>query len=357
MVSLHNLSPASGRQSQFGKAIGFVAGGIGDQIYHLTQLRALAAASTGGVIDIACISPGPIGTLLAHTTWVNAVIDARPLRRYVPGLRGEPAVRSLRQNKYDTAFFMHRSTSFKLAAMRARISHRVGLSGQKLDRFLLHHSLSLNAGGDRRQLWGHRPFIAAIDEYVQAQGLILDDTTPTITPNATETAEVKEMLGAMRGPITIVNLYALDPARRWPIADAIQVITRLATETKGTFLLNAGPDASAYHHEAMTAWHTAVAQNPALNADQLRDSLTLNPSMAKDVALYQAANYYMGVDSFTANLALNSNLQSLILFAKSSDILRYRPYCEPIAAPIEGQIGSISPADILAGFERLRSRT
>ena len=160
----------------------------------------------------------------------------------------------------------------------------------------------------------------------------------------------------MRGPITIVNLYALDSARRWPIADAIQVITQLANETKGTFLLNAGPDASAYHREAMAAWHTAVAQNPALTADQLRDCLTLNPSMAKDVALYQAANYYLGVDSFTANLALNSNLQSVILFAKTSDILRYRPYCEPIAAPVEGQIGSINPTDILAGFGRLHSR-
>ena len=356
MVSLHNLSPASGHQTRFGKAIGFVAGGIGDQIYHLTQLRALAAASTDGVIDIACISPGPIATLLAHTDWVNTVIDARPLRRYLPGLRGESAVRSLRQNRYDTAFFLHRSTSFKIAAMRAGIRHRVGLSGQKMDRFLLHHSLSLTAGGARRSLWGHRPFIAAIDEYVEAQGLILDDTTPTITPDVTATAEVKTMLEGMQGPITIVNLYALDPARRWPIADAIHVISRLATETGGTFLLNAGPDASAYHQDAMAAWHNVIAQNPALHAGQLRDCLTLNPSMAKDVALYQAADYYLGVDSFTANLALNSNLQSVILFAKPSDILQYRPFCEPIAAPIEGQIGSINPADILHGFAQLRSR-
>ena len=39
----------------FGKSLGFVAGGIGDQIYHLTQLRALASASLDGKID-----PAPI---------------------------------------------------------------------------------------------------------------------------------------------------------------------------------------------------------------------------------------------------------------------------------------------------------
>ena len=39
-----------------GRSIGFVAGGIGDQIYHLTQLRALAGISQTGTIDIACIT-------------------------------------------------------------------------------------------------------------------------------------------------------------------------------------------------------------------------------------------------------------------------------------------------------------
>ena len=51
----------------FGKSLGFVAGGIGDQIYHLTQLRALASASLDGKIDLACIHPGPISTLLANS--------------------------------------------------------------------------------------------------------------------------------------------------------------------------------------------------------------------------------------------------------------------------------------------------
>ena len=73
----------------FGRSIGFVAGGIGDQIYHLTQLRALAGASFDGKIDIACIHPGPIAILLAHSPWAGKIIDARPLRRYIPAARLE----------------------------------------------------------------------------------------------------------------------------------------------------------------------------------------------------------------------------------------------------------------------------
>ena len=47
-------------QIWYGKSLGFVAGGIGDQIYHLTQLRALASASLDSKIDLACIHPDSI---------------------------------------------------------------------------------------------------------------------------------------------------------------------------------------------------------------------------------------------------------------------------------------------------------
>ena len=168
---------------EFGRAVGFVAGGIGDQIYHLTQLRSLAGACQTGTIDIACIHPGPTSRILAATPWVGRIIDARPIRRYVPGLRGSDTVRALRLHKYDTAFFMHRSTSFKLASAFAGIPSRIGLSDGWVDKLLLSEALPLENGGNRRSVWGHRPFIAAIDEFILNNGLHLDLKTPTISPD------------------------------------------------------------------------------------------------------------------------------------------------------------------------------
>lgn len=336
----------------YGKAIGFVAGGIGDQIYHLTQLRALATACANGRIDIACIHPGPIKTLLASTPWVGDIVDARPMRRYRLGLKKSATIKNLKASQYDSAFFMHRSTSFKLAALSAGIETRIGLRGSWLDRWLLQRKLHLDAGGDRRSLWGHRPFIASIDDYILKMGLQLDDTTPTITPTkAAQTDAIK--LRQRDRLLIIVNLFAMDEARRWPIANAIEVITHLAETTGASFLLNAGPDAAEYHRNVMMAWNKAVANNPALMSDQLRDCLTLSPSMEKDVALYHLADYYIGVDSFTANLAMNCNLPALILFAKTGDILRYRSTVSAIAAPTEGQIGSIDTTEIINDFIKL----
>ena len=222
---------AFGPAPLYGRAIGFVAGGIGDQIYHLGQLRALAGACRTGTIDIACIHPGPVSRILAATPWVGRVIDARPLRRYLPGIRGSETVKALRFHRYDTAFFMHRSTSFKLAARAAGIPRRIGLADGMVDRVLLQESLSLAAGGARRDLWGHRPFIAAIDEYVMSNGLPLAPDIPTILPERTAVKLAQKMVEGLPRPISIVNLFALDNNRRWPVAAAIDVIAKLPGRT------------------------------------------------------------------------------------------------------------------------------
>ena len=192
-------SPSRPSTPDFGRAIGFVAGGIGDQIYHLGQLRALAAACQTATIDIACIHPGPISRILAATPWVGRVVDARPLRRYKPWSRTSETVTALRHRRYDTAFFMHRSTSFKLAARTAGIPRRIGLADGFFDRMLLDTPLALTDGGARREAWGHRPFIAAMDEYVIGSGLDLAPDIPTIIPGKNATRDARRLVASLPG--------------------------------------------------------------------------------------------------------------------------------------------------------------
>lgn len=336
----------------FGRAIGFVAGGIGDQIYHLGQLRALAAACQTGSIDIACIHPGPISRILAATPWVGRIIDSRPLRRYVPGLRGSETVRALRLHRYDTAFFMHRSTSFKLAALAAGIPNRIGLADGMVDNVLLQRPLSLAGGGARRDLWGHRPFIAAIDEYISDAGLDLAPTIPTILPDRAAMTLARRMIDGLPRPVSVVNLFAVDDKRRWPVAAAIKTISQLA-EQGGSFILNAGPDAADMHLDALSAWKDACRANSRIKPGQLIDSLGPDASMERDVALYHLADRYIGVDSFTANLAMNCNLPAVVLFAKSSDRLAYRSQVEAVIPAVEGNLGTISGSDILTAVKQL----
>lgn len=165
------------------------------------------------------------------------------------------------------------------------------------------------------------------------------------------------MLAPISGPIIMLNLFAVDPMRRWPISAALESVLHLAEATGGTFILNAGPDARTYHQECMAQWQAMTASKNSKIQASLIDSLEHNPSMAKDVALYHRADFYIGVDSFTANLALNCNLPALILFARESDILRYRSISQPVAAPEDGDISSVPSEKIIAAFDKLSKIT
>ena len=341
----------------FGRAIGFVAGGIGDQIYHLGQLRALAAACQTTTIDIACIHPGPISQILAATPWVGRVVDARPLRRYKPWSRPSDTITALRHRRYDTAFFMHRSTSFKLAARTAGIPRRIGLADGFFDRMLLDKPLALKDGGARREAWGHRPFIAAMDEYVTGSGLDLAPDIPTIIPDKHATRNARRLLTSLPGPISVVNLFAVDKKRRWPVEAAIETIRQLAIDG-GSFKLNAGPDAAEAHRQALACWHSACKADKRIRPDQLIDSLGVGASMERDVALFNLADRYIGVDSFTAKLAMNCNLPAVILFASVGDSLSYRSVTKPVVPEKPGDLGTISCGEVLAAVGDLaRHRT
>ena len=343
----HRDTTHQGLTTELGRSIGFVAGGIGDQIYHLTQLRALAGISQTGTIDIACITPGPMSRILAATPWVGRIIDSRPIRRYLPGMRGAAAVKALRLHRYDSAFILHRSTSFKLAAAFAGIRYRAGLADSWLDRLLLQTPLPLSGGGERRSLWGHRPFIGAIDEFLNDLGLVLDENTPTILPDPEATCQAKAFLRPFTGPVVIVNLFVQGEGRRWPIDPAIDTVAELARTTGGSFILNAGPDAAEYHRVAMAAWHRRCAKDPQIRKTQLVDSLGPDASMERDVALYHLADAYLGVDSFTANLAMNCNLPAVVLFAAKRDRLAYRSQVTPLAPENRGDFSSLGTRTIV----------
>ena len=151
-------------------------------------------------------------------------------------------------------------------------------------------------------------------------------------------ATVANFLAHLPRPIIIVNLFAADPARRWSLDHASATLKNLAHQLGGSLLLNAGPDAASYHDAMLEQW-----DGPA---NQLIDSLRHAPSLARDIALYHAADGYVGVDSFTANLAFNCNLPATVLFAKAGDRLRYKPSVFPLFPDTGKGLDSISPDEI-----------
>ena len=152
------------------QVIAFTSGGIGDQLYHFSQIQALSDYYNSPV-DLVCRQSSFLASLCEQSSWAGQILDADPLRLVTRPGNFVKAVRQLRARNYDYAYILHRSTSFKLAAKMAGIKQITGLAGAGVDRWLVDKLLPADAGGERRSAWGHRPFIAAMDMYLAERGL------------------------------------------------------------------------------------------------------------------------------------------------------------------------------------------
>ncbi len=81
--------------------------------------------------------------------------------------------------------------------------------------------------------------------------------------------------------------------------------------------------------------------------DQSIDFLPHAPSLARDNALYHAADGYVSVDGFTANLAFDCKLPTTVLVAEFGDELRYKSAVLPLLPNAGKGLDSISSNDSL----------
>ena len=147
----------------------------------------------------------------------------------------------------------------------------------------------------------------------------------------------------------------MDEKRRWSVEAAIETIRQLAVGG-GNFILNVGPDAAEAHRQALACWHSACKADKRIRPNQLIDSLGAGAGMERDAALYHLADRYIGVDSFTANLAMNSNHPAVILLISVGDSLSYRSVTKPVTPEQPGNFGTQSSGDMLAAVGDLGPR-
>ena len=319
------------------QVIAFTSGGIGDQLYHFSQIQALSDYHNSPV-DLVCRQSSMLASLCAQSSWAGQILDADPLRLVTRPGSFVKAVRQLRAKNYDYAYILHRSTSFKLAAKMAGIKTITGLAGAGVDRWLVDELLPADAGGGRRSAWGHRPFIAAMDMYLAERGLDFEGPPPLV-PASKDTNAIQRLFADFPRPWIIANLFTQDSNRRWPQTAAIQRLSQAQAKHGGTILISSGEDARQWYQPFLQDWPESHRPPVMLSDHHL--------SLAKTIALYHLADIYVGIDSFTANLALNCDLPALILFGKLADGLSYRPHVIKLA-PEEGKKLDSLSADLFA---------
>ncbi len=287
--------------------------GIGDVIWHLPFVRAIAGVAPDGRVTFLAPPTSHAKELLAAEPAVAETVyfehAGSELRRGINLLR---LAALLRRSQFRSIWILDRTTRPALAARLAGIPERIGL-GLGAQSFFI-----TNPGINRRHFHDHP--IDWLRALMAAMKVPLPSTEPDLhLPDATLAAVAEKFKCAVR-PWIALGLGASHPDKDWPDEHWAEFVSLLRQCASGTVFLLGGPSnaARAGHFIAGRAGATAV------NACDL--------GLTEAAALLRLADLFIGPSSGPMNLAAAGSTDAFGLFG-STPVLTYSKFIHPIEPP------------------------
>jgi len=314
--------------------------GIGDVMWHLPYVRAIAAAEPGGAVTFLAPPTSHAKELLAAEPCIADVLyfehGGSELRR---GINLIQLVAMMRRARFRKIWILDRTVRPALAALLAGIPQRIGVGFARQRPFITN-------GGIDDSHWHELPmdWLRALMEVMQVP---LATTEPNLALSQPLLAATLARFAANPRPWLVLGLGGSAPDKDWPDAHWKTFLDALSRRAEGSVFLIGG------------------AQNAARAANLIAGSVGAHAvnacdlSVAEAAALLRHADLYVGPDSGPMNLAAAVGTPAFGLFG-STPVLRYSRFIhavEPPGGPAPDGMSRIAPAQVLARIEPYLSAT
>ena len=314
--------------------------GIGDVMWHLPYVRAIAASEPAGAVTFLAPPTSHAKELLAAEGCIADVLyfehGGSELRR---GLNLIRLVAMMRGARFRKIWILDRTVRPALAALLAGIPERIGVG------FVRQRPFITNSGIDQRH-WHELPmdWLRVLMEVMQVP---LVTTEPNLALPGHLLAAALQRFDANPRPWLVLGLGGSAPDKDWPDAHWKSLLDALSRRGEGTLFLVGGAQNAARAANLISG----AAGAPIINACDL--------SVVEAAALLRHADLYVGPDSGPMNLAAAVGTPAFGLFG-GTPVLRYSRFIHAIEPP-GGQAGDgmsrITPAQVLARIEPYLSAT
>jgi heptosyltransferase II len=311
--------------------------GIGDVVWHLPFIRAIAEATPERQVTFLAPPTSGAKELLQAEASVVATLYFRhagsELQRGVNLIR---LVALLRRQRLRTIWVLDRTIRPALAAALAGIPERIGLG-------LGGQNLFITNPGIARQHFHDHP-IDWLRALMAEMKVPLASTEPDLPVPPAILSAIGEKFATCLRPWIVVGIGASHPDKDWPDAAWDEFLARL--ETPGTVILIGGA-ANAARAQKFAA---AVGVARIVNACDLR--------LIEAAALLRLADLFVGPSSGPLNLAAAGATHAFGLFG-STPVLTYSKFIHPIVpdgGPRANGMALISPAQVLDEIAPFLSR-
>ncbi len=313
--------------------------GIGDVIWHLPFIRAIAAASPGERVRFLAPPSSGAQELLAGEPAVAETIyfehAGSELRRGRNLIR---LVALLRRYRFRSIWILDRTTRPALAAALAGIPERIGL-GLGAQNWLI-----TNPGIGRSHFHDHP--VDWLRALMAAMNVPLPSTEPDLRLPAAMIETIGQRFKNCARPWIVLGLGASHPDKDWPDQHWTEFLARLRERASGTVFLIGGKTNSA-RVEKFIAQSAGI---PAVNACDL--------ALIEAAALLRLADLFIGPSSGPMNLAAAGCTDAFGLFG-TTPVLTYSKFIHaivPDGGPSPGGMLRISPGQVLAAIAPYLSR-
>jgi heptosyltransferase II len=309
--------------------------GIGDVIWHLPFIRAIAAASPDGQVTFLAPPTSGARELLAAEPSVAATIyfehGGSELRR---GLNLIRLTHLLRRHRFLKIWILDRTMRPAVAAFFAGIPERIGV-GLTAQRWFI-----TNPGIDQAHF--HDFPIAWLVKLLADMKVPLRSTEPELRVKADALAVMGAKFARCARPWLVLGIGASHPNKEWPEPCWVDLLMALRQRHNGTVFLIGGPGHTVRAQKLIAA---AAPSEHVINACDLK--------LAEAAALLWHADLFIGNDSGPLNLAAATATEAFGFFG-ATPVLTYSKFIHPIVpegGPAPDGMQRISPAEVLNKIE------
>ena len=302
--------------------------GIGDVIWHLPFIRAIAATAPGRQVTFFVPPTSAAQDLLAAEPGVAATVyfqhAGSELQRGINVLR---LVALLRRHHLESIWILDRTIRPALAAALAGIPERIGLGLGPQNLFITNRGIGPEHFHDHPIDW--------LRALMVETNVPLPSTEPDLQLPTRVLTTVGEKFAPLARPWLVIGIGASHPDKDWP-DDCWREFLR-GLQTAGTVFLVGGPA----NHARAEQFIATCGPGRIVNACGLQ--------LIEAAALLRLADLFIGPSSGPLNLAAAGGTDAFGLFG-STPVLTYSKFIHaivPEGGPCSGGMARIAPAQVL----------
>lgn len=288
--------------------------GIGDMVWHLPHLHALASDSRDGKVSVLTKPRSRADLLLRADPMVDEVIWLERNPGKHDGVLGLfRLVKLLRRGEYERVWILHDSNRYHWAALLAGIPQRFGY-GKGLQRFLQNSGVRLPKDAPRHP-------IEKADLLLKLHALPRTESEPQLSADPALVATMEQRFCAVPRPWVALGIGSSEPYKQWGQERFAELARALRSSHDVSILVVGGPA------EAVMAEWIVEQAGSAAN----RVYAAANLPIDQTAALLSRCALYVGNDTGFLNMAAALGVHSFGLFGGSPP-LRHSEHIHVILA-------------------------